>query len=146
VQLLIDDATPPEKTASVHPQKVRSWRAHRSAPVGSIGVSDLIGAYASGAGDFQWLSFPRFVGGQPNSIRKASTVPSRPSVLAVIPHYRCERWLDKCLTSLIEQTVPLDGIAVIDDASSQPPLEIVQRFPTVTLNCGGCRGCMGCSM
>jgi len=55
------------------------------------------------------------------------------SVLAVIPHYRCEEWLDDCLASLVTQTRPLDGIVVIDDASDDPPLGIVQRYPAVTL-------------
>jgi glycosyltransferase involved in cell wall biosynthesis len=55
------------------------------------------------------------------------------SVLALIPHYRCEEWLDDCLASLVAQTRPLDGIVVIDDASDDPPLRTVQRYPTVTL-------------
>jgi len=55
------------------------------------------------------------------------------SVCALIPHYRCEQWLGACLESLLAQTRPLDGIVVIDDASPHPPVEIVRRFPTVTL-------------
>lgn len=55
------------------------------------------------------------------------------SVLAVIPHYRCEEWLDDCLASLVAQTRPPDGIVVIDDASDDPPLRTVQRYPVVTL-------------
>jgi glycosyltransferase involved in cell wall biosynthesis len=54
-------------------------------------------------------------------------------VLALIPHYRCEEWLDDALSSLEEQTRPLDGIVVIDDASDRPPLDIVERHPRVTL-------------
>jgi len=54
-------------------------------------------------------------------------------VLALIPHYQCEEWLDDALASLEEQTRPLDAIVVIDDASASPPLEIVQRHPRVTL-------------
>ena len=56
-----------------------------------------------------------------------------PSVLALVPHFRCEEWLDHCLTSLVEQTRPPDGIVVIDDASEAPPVHIVRRFPGVTL-------------
>jgi hypothetical protein len=55
------------------------------------------------------------------------------SVLAVIPHYRCERWLSRCLRSLITQTRPLDSIVVIDDGSEEPPVSIVKNFPQVTL-------------
>ncbi|MDP9019718.1 MAG: glycosyltransferase, partial [Actinomycetota bacterium] len=54
-------------------------------------------------------------------------------VLALVPHHRCERWLDHCLASLVGQTRPPDGIVVIDDASPEPPTEIVRRFPGVTL-------------
>jgi len=55
------------------------------------------------------------------------------TVLAIIPHFKCEEWLDDCLASLAAQTRPLDGIVVIDDASDDPPTEIVRRFPQVTL-------------
>jgi glycosyltransferase involved in cell wall biosynthesis len=54
-------------------------------------------------------------------------------VLALVPHYRCELWLADCLESLLSQTRTLQGIAVIDDASPEPPTEIVRRFPSVTL-------------
>jgi glycosyltransferase involved in cell wall biosynthesis len=57
----------------------------------------------------------------------------RSSVLAVVPHYRCERWLPDCLDSLVKQTRPLQGIVVVDDGSGEPPVEIVARFPQVTL-------------
>ncbi len=59
--------------------------------------------------------------------------PKSPTVLVLIPHWRCERWLRCCLNSLIEQTHPPTNIVVIDDASTPPPLSIVQDFPTVTL-------------
>jgi glycosyltransferase involved in cell wall biosynthesis len=55
------------------------------------------------------------------------------TVLALVPHYRCEEWLADCLESLLEQSRSLDGIVVLDDASAEPPLEIVRRFPGVTL-------------
>src|SRR5262249_42072276 len=55
------------------------------------------------------------------------------TVLALIPHFKCEQWLDDCLASLRAQTRPLDGIVVIDDASGDPPIEIVERHPGVTL-------------
>ncbi|MBE9092791.1 glycosyltransferase family 2 protein [Tychonema sp. LEGE 07203] len=54
-------------------------------------------------------------------------------VLAVIPHYRCEQFLHRCLQSLVAQTRPLDGIVVIDDGSESPPIDIVREFPGVTL-------------
>jgi glycosyltransferase involved in cell wall biosynthesis len=37
------------------------------------------------------------------------------------------------LQSLVTQTRPLDGIVVIDDGSEAPPVDIVRKFPGVTL-------------
>ncbi len=59
--------------------------------------------------------------------------PSRGSVLAVIPHYRCEPWLRRCLMSLVNQTHPPDAIVVVDDASPVPPIALLADFPTITL-------------
>lgn len=55
------------------------------------------------------------------------------SVLALIPHFECEQYLDDCLAALCAQTRPLDAIVVIDDASAEAPVEIVRRHPGVTL-------------
>lgn len=57
----------------------------------------------------------------------------RSSVLALVPHFQCEEWLGDCLESLASQTLPLAGIAVIDDASGDPPTHIVREFSQVTL-------------
>ena len=54
-------------------------------------------------------------------------------VLAIIPHHHGERWLADCIEALLEQTRPLQGIVVIDDASDPAPTEIVERYPSVTL-------------
>jgi glycosyltransferase involved in cell wall biosynthesis len=55
------------------------------------------------------------------------------TVLALVPHFRCEEWLSDCLESLLQQSRTPDGIVVIDDASPEPPVEIVSAFPDVTL-------------
>lgn len=55
------------------------------------------------------------------------------AVLALIPHFECEQYLDDCLAALTAQTRPLDGIVVIDDCSAQAPVDIVRRYPNVTL-------------
>ncbi len=55
------------------------------------------------------------------------------TVLVLIPHFKCEEWLDDALSSLVAQTRPPDGIVVIDDASDTPPVELVARHPEVTL-------------
>jgi glycosyltransferase involved in cell wall biosynthesis len=62
-----------------------------------------------------------------------SPLPETSSVAALVPHYKCEEWLGDCLESLVNQTRPLQAIIVIDDASAEPPAEIVQHFPQVTL-------------
>jgi len=56
------------------------------------------------------------------------------SVLALVPHYGCEEWLGDALESLLDQSRPLDGIAVIDDASpdDRALLRISARYPEVT--------------
>jgi Glycosyl transferase family 2 len=67
------------------------------------------------------------------SPRNNDTITRKSRVLAVIPHYRCEQFLRRCLQSLVTQTRPLDGIVVIDDGSESPPVDIVREFPGVTL-------------
>ncbi len=54
-------------------------------------------------------------------------------ILALVPYYNCESWLEQCLDSLVNQTHPPQGIAVLDDGSAKPPLDIVKRFKKVTL-------------
>jgi glycosyltransferase involved in cell wall biosynthesis len=54
-------------------------------------------------------------------------------VLALIPHFACRDWLAGAIESLLAQTRPLAGIVVIDDASEDPPIDIVARYPQVTL-------------
>lgn len=63
-----------------------------------------------------------------------SSIDRAASVLALVPHYRCEEWLGDALQSLLDQTRPLDGIAVIDDASPDcgALLSISARYPDVT--------------
>src|SRR5439155_11639166 len=55
------------------------------------------------------------------------------TVLAVVPHYRCEAWLAQCLRSLARQTRPPQAIVVVDDGSASPPVDLVAGFPGVTL-------------
>jgi glycosyltransferase involved in cell wall biosynthesis len=67
------------------------------------------------------------------SQRAASYLNTRSTVAAVVPHYRCERWLGDCLESLIAQTRTPDAIIVLDDHSRPPPVKEVEPFPQVTL-------------
>jgi len=68
--------------------------------------------------------------------RRTKSIPAldrHASVAAVVPHYLCEEWLAHCLDSLLSQTRPLQRIIVVDDDSAEPPVDIVRRFPGVTL-------------
>lgn len=55
------------------------------------------------------------------------------SVCALIPHFECEEWLAGALESLLAQTRPVDAIVVLDDASAEPPVDIVSAYRDVTL-------------
>jgi len=74
-------------------------------------------------------SWTRSWPGIPTSLR----APSSPTVLAIVPHYRCEPWLRRCLAALVNQTRPPDGIVVVDDGSPIQPAATVAEFPSVTL-------------
>ena len=54
-------------------------------------------------------------------------------ILAVITHYRYERWLGACIESILGQSLKPLAIVVLDDASPTPPIQIVRRYPNVTL-------------
>jgi hypothetical protein len=58
---------------------------------------------------------------------------SQPKILAIVPHLNCNQWLDYCLLSLVNQTVPVSQIVVIDDNSLEIPKAICHRYPQVTL-------------
>ncbi|MBE9223496.1 glycosyltransferase family 2 protein [Cyanobacterium stanieri LEGE 03274] len=55
------------------------------------------------------------------------------NILAIVPHYECNEWLDYCLFSLINQSVKLTDIVVVDDQSSKMPKNISANYPQVTL-------------
>lgn len=54
-------------------------------------------------------------------------------ILAIVPHLNCNQWLDYCLLSLVNQTIPISQIVVVDDNSQDIPTTICQRYPQVTL-------------
>ncbi len=78
------------------------------------------------------FSFPTPSGGTFEG-ESGPEITTRSKVLAVIPHYKCEPWLARCLESMVRQTRPPDAVVVVDDGSNQPPLDIVKQFPAVTL-------------
>jgi hypothetical protein len=58
---------------------------------------------------------------------------SESKVLAIVPYFQCRPWLEQCLSSLVSQTRPLEGIVVVDDNTGDPPLDIVEKFKQVAL-------------
>jgi hypothetical protein len=78
---------------------------------------------------FQWRCLSEDLAPSP----KIASSTDAPTVIAIVPHYRCEPWLRRCLTSLVKQTRLPDLIVVVDDASDAPPVDIVADFPMVTL-------------
>jgi hypothetical protein len=82
-----------------------------------------------------WLSsvLSGNVGQRERSKCAEASLSEQSNILCLIPHFACEEFLDRCLSSLSKQTRPLDAIAVIDDASLHPPVEIVRRYANVTL-------------
>ena len=91
----------------------------------------VLGPAAGATSDVRAAAAPQ--GRRDRRQHRATGLGPSSSVLALIPHFKCEEWLDDCLASLVRQTRPLDGIVVIDDASGDPPVEIVERHPGVTL-------------
>jgi GT2 family glycosyltransferase len=69
----------------------------------------------------------------------------RPKVTVVIVNWNGERFLERCLSELLPQTVAPHEIILVDNASSDASLDIVRRFPSVRLlaqneNMGFARG------
>ena len=68
-----------------------------------------------------------------------------PKVTVIIVNWNGECFLDRCLSALQAQTVSPHEIILVDNASSDTSLEIVQRYPSVRLlaqkeNLGFARG------
>jgi GT2 family glycosyltransferase len=68
-----------------------------------------------------------------------------PKVTVIIVNWNGERFLDRCLSALLAQTVAPHEIILVDNASSDASLDIVRRFPSVRLlaqneNLGFARG------
>jgi len=55
------------------------------------------------------------------------------NISVIIVNWNGEYFLDQCLAALINQTVKPHEIILVDNASSDGSIEIVQRFPSVRL-------------
>lgn len=49
-------------------------------------------------------------------------------ISVIIPNFNCEKYLDKCLASVATQTLKEIEIIVIDDASTDKSLEVIEKF------------------
>lgn len=47
----------------------------------------------------------------------------------IIPNYNNEKWLDKCLSSIFNQTYKEFEVIVVDDLSTDGSLEIIKKYP-----------------
>lgn len=68
-----------------------------------------------------------------------------PKVTVVIVNWNGERFLDRCMNALLEQTAKPHEIILLDNASTDGSVEIARRFPSVRLialeqNTGFARG------
>ena len=138
-------ATAPANISSqISEQPVKGWIASsalalamlRSAKtIDSLKLSAMVDRIRAERIPVHWLSAKiRFDGDQPEpDAGQDPAITSESRVLALVPHFQCEEWLEQCLMSLAHQTRPLDAIVVMDDASDDPPVEICSAFPNVTL-------------
>ncbi len=47
----------------------------------------------------------------------------------IIPNYNNEKWIDKCLSSIFNQTYKEFEVIVVDDLSTDGSLEIIKKYP-----------------
>lgn len=55
------------------------------------------------------------------------------SVSVIVVNWNGERFLDKCLSAIMNQTVPAQEVIVLDNASTDSSLEILQKYSSVNL-------------
>ena len=147
--VVLPDLPLPDKTAAVLCEKVSDWQLNKPEPTLNFQSPDVLNllrladVIETAGCSIRWESANGASGQRAQDAlarQEAGEVrmpfyhwPAEPDVLALVPHWRCEPWLRRCLESLLNQIHPLTNIVVIDDGSAQPPLEIVRDFPSVTL-------------
>lgn len=52
----------------------------------------------------------------------------KPLISVIIPNYNCERYLSKCLDSVLNQTLKQIEVVIIDDCSTDGSVEIINRY------------------
>jgi hypothetical protein len=138
----LPDLVLPPASAREHPEVVVGWIAsleliavmlkHR-VPF-SFAASGIVEDLLSSPIDTLWVSSSTVAARSPEEAKEREPILNQRSrILAVVPHYRCEDWLCRCLRSLTIQARPPDSIVVVDDGSAEPPRDIVGLYPQVTL-------------
>ena len=51
----------------------------------------------------------------------------RPKVSIIVPVYNVEKYIDKCMASLVHQTLKDIEIIVVDDCGNDTSMEIVKK-------------------
>jgi glycosyltransferase involved in cell wall biosynthesis len=54
--------------------------------------------------------------------------PMQPSVTVVVPNYNHAAYLEQCLTSIVAQSRKPDRVIIVDDASTDDSLLVIDRF------------------
>jgi hypothetical protein len=132
VRLRVGDVAPPEGEAVLIEEAATAWIAEAGLEY-PISVSKLLTASLIGLRQIDWLSTSANTVREVDGETSESPLSRECRILCFIPHYGCERYLGRCLSSITRQTRPLDSIVVVDDASEIPPTSIVARYPSVTL-------------
>lgn len=133
VSAWMPELDPPRESAMAQSAPVSAWIAPKAL------ACEMIAGRLAGSvpfwdrSDIEWISSPGSSVSAPRSTEGEIHLSRISRILAIIPHFACEPWLDQALRGLRAQTRPLDGIVVVDDCSPSPPAEIVGRYPEVTL-------------
>ncbi len=56
-----------------------------------------------------------------------------PDVSLYIPCYNASKYIEKCLSSILAQTYPIQEILIVDDGSTDDTVEVVKKFPSIQI-------------
>ena len=129
----------PEWNCQVHEWFCRGWLLHRQSLAWPLekghrfGLSLLAIAHANQGRLIHWRAPSPSTPPPPAPATDKPPLTQTSRILTLISHYRCEETLAQAINSMVHQSRPPDAIVVMDDASKNPPTDIVAAFPNVTL-------------
>ena len=53
---------------------------------------------------------------------------TKPEISVIIPVYNAEKWISRCLESIIKQTFKNFEVIIVNDASQDKSFEIVKQY------------------